>query len=184
MRVDNYISGLMRYLEHADIEAALLRSQIAVEAMLGHAIELRFTAPEHFGRLGLTAYRKIQLAVGLGIIERDDQRAFLQLNELRNRIAHRWSYELSEGNQKDLIDTIPISMLERFANYKETLDEPFPEPLRLGIAACFMMARHAYEAELAKQHGFRTHQSAEFHNWLGTPEGQRVYTQVRSPNHQ
>jgi preprotein translocase subunit Sec61beta len=56
----NYASGIIKFMEGADIEAALLRSQIAVEAMLAYAVEMKFKEPQYFNRLGLTAYRKVQ----------------------------------------------------------------------------------------------------------------------------
>ncbi len=89
-----------RFFEHLSSASSLevmLRGHLWVEAKLISALEqaLPFPGLVDFGRF--TFPQKVALAAGHGFIRADDVPAYLALNRLRNKLAHRVSKEPGEA---------------------------------------------------------------------------------------
>lgn len=73
---------------------------MVVEALLVEVINIKLN-DEEFDAFELSFPKKVDLCVSLGLLNRTKKPAYLKLNSLRNRFAHRLGYQFT---LKDAVD--------------------------------------------------------------------------------
>ena len=133
-----------RFFEHLTSESSLevlLRGHLWVEAQLITALEevIPFPSLVDFGRF--TFPQKVALAAGHGFIRADDVPAYLKLNALRNRLAHRVTEEPDEAYATELYGVLGAHLrrlLAGFADEQRWEWSDWLQRLRLCIMAMYI----------------------------------------------
>ena len=106
MTLDTFIE----HLEAEDDLAALLRGYLYVEVGLTHDIQKRLSHPEALNVQRLRFPEKIDLAIALGAIRKEDKPPLIKLNSLRNKVAHNLQYNISVQDVRDIYNSFDPDM--------------------------------------------------------------------------
>jgi hypothetical protein len=140
-------SELAEYLTDADPTSQVLKGHLAVEAVLGEALDVRMELPAELRRMKLSFARKVSLSVALGILSQDEANAFQALNGIRNSLAHEYHYTISDSDAESLLGALPAWWQESEV-VKEQRAGDLGKKLRLGLLVIYTMAGRAVEREL------------------------------------
>lgn len=136
-----YAKRFMRlfYALHSteDILAFIIRGHLYCEASLVELLRQSFKNPDAVNIDRLTFSLKVNLCSALGSLTPDLRSGLLQLNSLRNKIAHNLEYEVQESDQVDLINTLRSSLGEP-GEYYFSRGVDFPNGLRRCIISLWI----------------------------------------------
>lgn len=130
VREDLKSGGFDRHMESDDLLGILLRAHLWIERALKAVIERSLKHPERL-RARWSFRHRLELVAALGFLDEVDLQAYLYLDDLRNRVAHRFNYTVSEGDQAAMISRLQPSL--RGSIEASTVGKPFPEPLRQAL---------------------------------------------------
>lgn len=110
-----------RFIDHINADDPLqivIRGHLYVEAELITLISeaLKDSEALDLSRLGFPT--KIDLAVALGLLSRDEKAPYIYLNKLRNSLAHNLNSDIGEKEEQELFNTLR-------ADQKEAVSERF-----------------------------------------------------------
>ncbi|MET3290210.1 UNVERIFIED_CONTAM: hypothetical protein ABID98_002780 [Brevibacillus sp. OAP136] len=102
-----------RVTEAKDPIVSLIKGHLFIEAGLIELIKLACVNQDTFDPATLNFPNKVRLASALGLIEKDEIRPFLFLNDLRNSLAHHLDKDLNPNDGRRLYSM--LRKTERFA---------------------------------------------------------------------
>ncbi|MDP8238436.1 MAG: hypothetical protein P9X24_05055 [Candidatus Hatepunaea meridiana] len=120
-----------------DILTFMIRGHLHCESVLTELIYTAVLRPNALEQCHLNFSTKLNLCNALGLIPESLVPGLAGLGKLRNRLAHRLEYSISEQDQADLINTIRSTGEPYAAEYLSKGTE-FPKGLRLCIIGLFM----------------------------------------------
>ena len=100
------IDQLERHLSHDDGVAVLLRGHLWIEGALTELIRATFEFPDEWSDLDRLAFpSKVALARAQGALFWDEP--LLELNRVRNRLAHNVTYDVNDATAASLLKSFP-----------------------------------------------------------------------------
>jgi hypothetical protein len=129
-------NSMLNHINADDPLQIVVRGHLYVEAMLNKLICLRFPFPKAIDLADMHYPIKVDLAVALGMLSKDDAGSFRALNKLRNRLAHNIEYRVTSKDVRELLGTISPTMRHAYKNflkYKPTLVDDYLDQLRCFI---------------------------------------------------
>jgi hypothetical protein len=100
----------------------IFKGHLFIEKEITHLIKLHLKEPLAIIKKGSPTFAsKLELAVALGALTRDEKNSLKKLNEIRNNLAHESEYNLSEKDFDDLWSTFTSKHKELFMNFYNTL---------------------------------------------------------------
>ncbi len=94
-----------------DVLTAVVKGHQCIEEMLAAAVSDALAIPHAVEVADLSFPLKVDLAVGLGMLDPVSRGAFVRLNKIRNGFAHSRSFRFGEDAARDLINA--LSPLQR-----------------------------------------------------------------------
>ncbi|MBD0736440.1 hypothetical protein [Streptomyces sp. CBMA29] len=141
----------------------ILRGHLWIEARLIQYLSAVVPFPDRvdFGRF--TYPQKLSLAAAHGVLEKDDVPAYLKVNALRNKIAHRLDAALSQSDEVELVNCLSPRLRDAaLLDQPEVAQRPWPDVTRFVLAAMILVldAGHAKLLRL-KEEGRRVTEPLE-----------------------
>lgn len=99
-------------LHTGDILFMFIRSHLYLEHVLISMILEACKNPEEMTMRNVNFPTKVALAIGLGLIEARWRKPLLLVNTMRNRVAHRLTFEFTDQEKKELIALLPEHLLD------------------------------------------------------------------------
>lgn len=96
-------AGLIEHLQTTDLVGAVIRGHLYIEARLIQIIEYALPKPEYLDLNNMPFLRKLELAASTNWVNKETYEAIKQLNELRNRMSHRWHFQITEEDGNKLM---------------------------------------------------------------------------------
>lgn len=118
------------HLRDDDLLAVVLRAHMWVERELAAIVEAPLPHPELL-RARRSYRHQLELVGALGFLEADDLPAYEYLDDLRNKVAHRFGYAISAEEQAALVRRLRPAYRRSVEATKGTA--PFPEPLKQAL---------------------------------------------------
>lgn len=125
--------GFHDHMDSDELLTVVLRAHLWLDRELRLMIERPLPHPERLIRSWDFPHR-LQLVAALGIIEEEEAEALEYVNELRNRLAHRLDYQISEQEEAALLNKLP-------APYRQSVEARIPDqfPARLREALKYLV---------------------------------------------
>ncbi|GAC1468014.1 MAG: hypothetical protein PVSMB11_03610 [Desulfuromonadaceae bacterium] len=114
-----------------------MRGHLYVEASLNRLISLRFLVPKAFDLATMHYPAKVDLAVALGMLGKDELGSLRALNTLRNRLAHNIEHKVTEKEVRQLLDTMSPTVRAVYKDF--TKMKPIPANDHLFPLRCFIV---------------------------------------------
>jgi len=102
----------LKRINSEDRVGIVISGHLYIEAALIQLIERALPYPGDFGEetwRRLSFPSKLELGVALDVMDPRETPAYLKVNQLRNRIAHRLGETITVGDVEDLLDTMDAS---------------------------------------------------------------------------
>lgn len=99
-------------LQTGDILFMFIRSHLYLEHVLITMILEACKNPEEMTMRNVNFPTKVDLAIGLCLIEARWRKPLLRFNTMRNRVAHRLTFEFTEQEKRELIGMLPGHLLD------------------------------------------------------------------------
>jgi hypothetical protein len=80
-----------------------IRGHLHIEALLSEIIDRVYEEPQALADLGSMFYRKVKLVRARGKISKPMEELLLEINRLRNKLAHRLEYNLNFDDSFELV---------------------------------------------------------------------------------
>lgn len=114
----------------------VLRGHLWIESQLIELLSIVVPFPEAVDFSRFSFPQKVALAAAHGFIAPDETAAYLKLNSLRNKVAHRLNAALSEQDATDLINCLSTHLRHAsMVDEPKVVGEPWPNKLRHIIAS-------------------------------------------------
>ncbi|UPJ48687.1 hypothetical protein IVB30_37635 [Bradyrhizobium sp. 200] len=94
-------------LRTGDMLFMLIRAHLYLEHVLISMILEACKNPEEVSMRNINFPTKVELCIGLGLLRASWREPLLRINRMRNRVAHRLSFEFTEGEKEELIGLLP-----------------------------------------------------------------------------
>lgn len=104
-------------VEHDDILMVILKTHLYIEKEMVELTDKFFKFPEKLSDYKFKA--RLNLLYSLGIIEKQLYEPISLINDIRNKFAHKLTYEFSEKDYKGLKDTLSKETLTEFKKDRE-----------------------------------------------------------------
>lgn len=102
-------------LQTGDMLFMFIRSHLYLEHVLITMILEACKAPEEMTMRNVNFPTKVELVIGLGLLEPRWRQPLLRVNAMRNRVAHRLSFEFADQEKSELISMLPDHLLDEAA---------------------------------------------------------------------
>lgn len=117
--------GFHEHMDSDELLTVVLRAHLWLDRELRLMIESPLPHPDRL-RTSWDFRHRLELVAALGMID-DEMEALEYVNDLRNRLAHRFGYQISEQEQAALLRKLP-------ATYRQSVEariaDEFPARLR------------------------------------------------------
>jgi len=120
-----------------DLLTATLRGHQCIEGLLTTAISDALSVPHAVEVADLSFPLKVDLAVGLGMLDGESRGGFLRLNKIRNAFAHSRGYAFTPKDASDLLNALSPKLRHMLKNWSRASPEP-ESVLRNCIAVLFV----------------------------------------------
>jgi hypothetical protein len=131
------LNPILNHINADDPLQIIVRGHLYVEASLNRLISLRFLFPKAFDLANMHYPAKVDLALALGVLHKDDAGSLRALNTLRNRLAHNIEHKVTPKDVRQLLDTMSPTVR---AVYKDFIKQkPTPANDHLFQLRCFIM---------------------------------------------
>lgn len=97
LNIINYIG------ESDDRDYVFIRGHLYLEALMTEIIKKTYKDSDSALEIGKMFYNKIKLLKAIGIIDKDMENLLLEINKIRNKMAHNMEYRLSFDDLYNLI---------------------------------------------------------------------------------
>lgn len=135
----------------------ILRGHLWIEARLIQYLSAVVPFPDRvdFGRF--TYPQKLSLAAAHGVLQKDDVPAYMKVNTLRNKIAHRLDAALIESDEVELVNCLsPRLRNAALLDQPDVSQRPWPDVTRFVLAAMIIVLESGHTKLLrAKEEGRR-----------------------------
>lgn len=113
-RILRAIDAFKKDLEHENDLQAILRGHIYIEHEIEKLLDLALVDPKMvFGGFG--AFKnKLNLAVGLGLINKDDYKSYVKITDIRNKYAHNLDYMFTREDLNTLLQSFSPALKEEY----------------------------------------------------------------------
>ncbi len=93
-----------KHLKESDALQIIVRGHLYIEAELIELISesMAMVNPKAIDIADLSFRKKVELAISLGLLKPEEKKSFLELNALRNKVAHNLDIEIGSENAKKL----------------------------------------------------------------------------------
>jgi hypothetical protein len=132
IEADQFEGGFMEHLASDDLLGLVLRAHLWVERELEAIITALLPFPERLRRRWSFGHR-LELVAALGILDEKDVPGYEDLDDLRNRLAHRFNYQLSEQDQEALLRKMRPDYGLMVSKGAQEKGHTFPRPLRAAL---------------------------------------------------
>ncbi|MEE1941684.1 hypothetical protein V1L54_20115 [Streptomyces sp. TRM 70361] len=130
----------------------VLRGHLWIESRLIGVLGVVAPHPERIDFSRFTYPQKVALAAAHDFLEEEDVPAYLKLNSMRNKVAHRLDAALSEQDETDLINCLsPILRRSSMVDDARVAGRPWPYALRHVMAAMIIRLEERHKAYLKTQ---------------------------------
>jgi hypothetical protein len=94
-------------MQTGDMLFMFIRAHLYLEHVLISMILEACKSPEEMSMRNINFPTKVELCIGLGLIRATWRKPLMRINTMRNRVAHRLSFEFTEQEKQELIGRLP-----------------------------------------------------------------------------
>jgi hypothetical protein len=94
--------------EGVDIFTIIIRAQLYLEHILITLLREAFVHPEALDLRRWTFPAKLDLCIAMGLVPSELRSAIAKINEMRNHVAHKLDFQLTETIKQELWQSIPL----------------------------------------------------------------------------
>ena len=109
---NNDLSNFIDDTEGDDELQVILRGHLYIEREITEMLRVSLKEPDEVLNNRFMFANKLNLAVALGVIEKENKPVFEKLNKLRNKLAHTINFKINESHFLDLYNSISGKLKE------------------------------------------------------------------------